>query len=303
MERNSFLIVAKATLANKEISTTAKLLLALLIDHRNRKTGQCNPRRVKLAAELGVSLATIRRALSELRAVGFITSKRQQYTNNYEIRDDRHSSKVYSSQQKGQNDPFASVSEGSKRPLQKGQNDPSLTLYEPYLLEQDGEAAAADRIQAAAAAAPTSGVLNGNPAPEAQAQKLVVELMPQHPEPGNLPKAVSEVRKLLAAKPGSETVEAIRRNHAIWRTHWATYVAGRFIPQLWRWIHDGDWEFPPAERKGQLRESFAEQRQREMKEHTEKIYRQYAELEMWDAIRENGGEAAVEVWREKIKTA
>jgi hypothetical protein len=85
MERNSFLIVAKALLTDKRISATAKLLLAQLEDHRNPETGQCNPSRKKLTKELGLPLHAVKRALIELRKFGFIRSKQARYTNNYEI--------------------------------------------------------------------------------------------------------------------------------------------------------------------------------------------------------------------------
>ena len=81
----AFLIVSKGLLADKTVSTTAKLLFAQLCDHRNRGTGQCNPRRRKLAEELGVSIPTVSRALTELRKVGLIQSTKGRYTNSYEI--------------------------------------------------------------------------------------------------------------------------------------------------------------------------------------------------------------------------
>lgn len=85
MERNSFLIVAKSTLVNKKISTTGKLLLAQLLDHRNKKTGQCNPGQVKLAEELGISVDTVQRGLHKLCKLGLITIHRGQYGCRYEI--------------------------------------------------------------------------------------------------------------------------------------------------------------------------------------------------------------------------
>jgi DNA-binding transcriptional MocR family regulator len=85
MERNSFLIVAKEVLADKRLSATEKLILAQLLDHRNRKTGQCNPKQAKLAAELGMGVATVERGLAALRRVGLITVKRRQTCCHYEI--------------------------------------------------------------------------------------------------------------------------------------------------------------------------------------------------------------------------
>lgn len=127
--------------------------------------------------------------------------------------------------------------------------------------------------------------------------------MPLHPEPGNAPKAVAEVEKLLADAPGEfqATVDAIRAGHALWRARWAEYAAGRFIPMLPKWLHDGDWRVTPVERKGVKGETWLEKRDREKHEYDEKFYRELAEDEEWDVIRQYGGESAVEVWREKIK--
>src|SRR6058998_1527053 len=83
MEHKAFLIVTKAVLADKRISATAKLLLAVLNDHRNKETDQCNPRRETLAAELGTGTQVVKRALGELRAAGFLTSTKGQRANTY----------------------------------------------------------------------------------------------------------------------------------------------------------------------------------------------------------------------------
>ena len=85
MERTAFLIVTKAVLADKRISTTAKLVLAQLMDHRNKTTGQCNPRESSLAEELGISRQTVLRGLKELRRAGWIQAKRGQNGNRYEF--------------------------------------------------------------------------------------------------------------------------------------------------------------------------------------------------------------------------
>jgi hypothetical protein len=281
MERKAFLIVSKEVLADKRLSVSARLLYSQLLDHRNRKTGQCYPKQTTLSRELGVSLDTIQRSLRALEKHGFVTIKRAQYGCSYEIQI-----------------PQNAVSQTAQCGVQIPQNQVSeapVSLYEPDLIEPKAAAAASVLVMAtAAAAAPLSGGAEPKPDPETPAQKLVRELMPKHPEPGNLQKAVAEVAKILAARPGE--VEAIRRS-------WAAYGPDRFIPQFWRWLHDGDWQFPPVERKGELRESWLQRRERERKEADEESYRSYAERGMWDALREYGGDALVEVWREKIKAA
>jgi DNA-binding transcriptional MocR family regulator len=83
--RIAFFIIPETVAATKTLSSTAKLLLARLMRHRNRQTGQCNPRRVTLAAELGVSESTITRALRELRLGRFIESHKGQRGNSYTL--------------------------------------------------------------------------------------------------------------------------------------------------------------------------------------------------------------------------
>jgi DNA-binding transcriptional ArsR family regulator len=85
MARNSYLIVTRDLLANKSISVTARLLFAQLLDHRNRHTGQCNPRAIVLADELGISRRTVDRALKELRAAEMLTVKRTGRASAYEL--------------------------------------------------------------------------------------------------------------------------------------------------------------------------------------------------------------------------
>ncbi|HEY1876924.1 MAG TPA: helix-turn-helix domain-containing protein, partial [Rhizomicrobium sp.] len=117
MDRQSVLIVAKELIANKKLSTTAKLLFALLLDHRNKKTGQCNPSRKILAGELGVSIDVIKRAVGDLIEAGFIQRKRGRHSNWYEIR---------------------TFLDGANSPVQMVQIRPSALaypLYEPYRRE------------------------------------------------------------------------------------------------------------------------------------------------------------------------
>jgi hypothetical protein len=75
------------------------------------------------------------------------------------------------------------------------------------------------------------------------AEALVEELHADHPQPGLPGKAVAEAEPILAAAEDVDaTVELIRRNHASWKLHWEILRPGAFIPQLWRWFHDGEWK-------------------------------------------------------------
>lgn len=128
----SGLIVAKDLIANKGLSMTARLLFGFLLDHRNKKTGQCNPRRQTLARELGIDNGRdqgrrrISRALAELRAAGFVTSKQGQHANFYDFRVDTLVNPEH-------------VQGGQMRqpPLDRFVNPgPPYPLYEPIQLEQ-----------------------------------------------------------------------------------------------------------------------------------------------------------------------
>ena len=128
MERNSFLMVAKEMLADKRISATEKLLLAQLLDHRNKRTDQCNPRQTTLARELGISRHTVERALWKLRELGFLTIKRGQSGYRYE----------FPSCQNGNSE----LPKWQVPSCQNGNSDVPSPLYEPYLKEPGGARAA-----------------------------------------------------------------------------------------------------------------------------------------------------------------
>lgn len=296
------------------ISPRAQSLFHALTAYRNRRTGLCNPRQKKLAERFGCHLRSIERAFAELQAAGMILAHRTLVGNRYELATpDRWQRPSHPPNMAGAQPP--SVAEGNRHPW-RVQAVPSL--YEPDVLQPEGSAAAADVPttpggQAAATAStfveietekptpPASGSLNENPAD--QVVQVVRELMAVHPEPGNLPRAVTEVAKLIAGSPGEvvATLEAVRSSHAAWRVRWAEYGPGRFIPQLWRWVHDGDWRNAPAERKGMKSETWIERRKREQQECDDKTYRMYAELGAWEILREYGDDEFVEAWRAKVE--
>ncbi len=68
-----------------DLSGAARLVLQALNWHRNRKTGQCNPRQSTLAKELGFCRETICRAVVELRRKGRISSHKGQRGCRYEL--------------------------------------------------------------------------------------------------------------------------------------------------------------------------------------------------------------------------
>ncbi|WP_371055732.1 helix-turn-helix domain-containing protein [Rhodosalinus sp. K401] len=64
---------AQAVRTDKSLSATARLVAqSLALDFANGETGQCNPSRAVLADHLGMSEATIKRALGELTKAGWL---------------------------------------------------------------------------------------------------------------------------------------------------------------------------------------------------------------------------------------
>jgi hypothetical protein len=85
MSADPFFMVSKSLTRSKRISRTAKLLLAVLVDHRNSETKKCNPKLATLAEELGTSRRTVQRATAELCHLGLLQITRGQRQSNYSI--------------------------------------------------------------------------------------------------------------------------------------------------------------------------------------------------------------------------
>jgi len=60
---------------------------AALLAHRNRRTGQCNPKQETLEAALGISGKTLRAGIANLIDTGWIERKAGRYRNNYVLHD------------------------------------------------------------------------------------------------------------------------------------------------------------------------------------------------------------------------
>ena len=308
-----FVCIPAAAIWRPGISSHAKALFSALLAYMNRRTRMCNPKLATLAARLEKSIATIKRALAELRRAGMVICYRSLWGNRYEIATpDRW--QAPNSEAAGPNSSSSSVSPAEGSPViphsAHGRSHKEPDVLEPEERHDAADAVISTPLQAAAAAATAVGCTEPqHPAPQhpaplaiAEAEQLVAELMPQHPEPGNFPGAVAEAVKILAqAEDIPATVETMREAHAACRVDWATYPPGRFIPRLPRWLRDGDWKFVRAERKGVQSETWLERRARESREYDETLYRGLAEQGMWNALREYGGDEAVELWREKIK--
>jgi hypothetical protein len=308
----TYIKLTTAFVTAENLSATARAIYTRLRCYQNRHTGQCNPRVARLAADLGVSESTIKRGLRNLRLDGWIISNRSIRGCSYRISDSKGPSNVSDGVK------FDPMHQVKFDPMHGVKNDPMGTavslLTEPELIEL-GESAAADGVYtscegaAAAALLPLCEETHKPKKPPAEpvltlAQAVALELLKVHPQPGNSRRAAPEIERILRAAPDPEVMAArIRDNHKAWMDYWAALPAGRFIPQLWRWIHDGDWEQKPASRRPVQSETWHERHERERKESDEDSFRRYAELGMWSALREYGGDELVEVWREKIKTA
>lgn len=298
--------IPQAATLDATLSDCGYRVYASLVAAKNRRTGQCNPKETTLASRLGKGLRTIQRAIAELRSVGMITSRRTLTGNHYDISTPNQWRLSSDPPKMADADP-PKMAAGSR---QKRRSDGVSSLYEPDVLEPEENAAAAVKVStvvqeasaSAAAVADASLKTNANAGAAAAAAELVDELIREHPEPGRPDAAVREAQKALAAAPDlQEACATARRNHALYLAYWATLDPHRFIPQLARWFASGEWKYPPAQRRGVQRETGEQRRKREMDEYTEKLYRSFAESEMWGALRENGQDP--EVWRAKVQAA
>lgn len=259
------------TLFATDLSGAARLVLQALLWHRNRKTGQCNPRHETLARELGFCRRTICSAVAELRIKNRVSTRKTQRGCLYEMRENCTA----------ETDPAV---QSVRRTLRENCTaEPPASLYEPLELNVSGKPAAADAcsgVVSAAASAPPPAALKpentpNTPAPEVVAHRasppssavlhdtdvleLHGELVAVHPSPGQPDRALSALETVLEASGDRPaTLATIRAHHALWREYWATLPRERFIPQLWRWFDAGEWRIPPVIRKEPERSAWAE---------------------------------------------
>ena len=123
MERNSYLIIAKVILTDKRLSATARLLLAQLLDHRNKRTGECFPHEATLAQELGVTRLTVIRCLARLKKAGLLDVTRTQRGNRYKF-------PMYHFD-------TSQVSFSDSAKYQNDTSEPPVSFNEPYISEEE----------------------------------------------------------------------------------------------------------------------------------------------------------------------
>ena len=269
------------------LSSGAFRALTGLLSFRNKASGRCCPRISTLSERLGVPYGTVRRWLRELRAAGVVDTARHQTYNSYQIQLLKTCGEQTPSEQ-----PQRPKMDSQERPKMDGQERPKMDgldshfLIEQTVLNRQGGTRAAVKgrgvvekpKKAAAAALPLfdepeepaappvaepagehdSGQLSVQPPNSipALARAMAGELLKVHPQPGLPHRAAPEIERVLRAAPSVEAAgETIWNNHAAWMEYWRTLEAGRFIPHLWRWFRDGEWENPPVIRKPAQKES------------------------------------------------
>jgi biotin operon repressor len=261
-----------------DLSATARLVFQALVWHRNRKTGQCNPRLGTLARELGLCKDTIWRAMNELRARGCIMSQKGQRGCVYGFAPSASMNQKPRTENQDAEPAPAYGKSVRTRPENQYAEAPASLLN---LLELKKTVPAADadvKLQAvpsSASSAVSPAALeekNGTQhMPEVVAhpvshphkpgilfptyaddvRELHRDLVAVHPMPGLPERALSGLQTIVdASGDRTETLKTVRTNHGLWREFWATLPPERFIPQLWRWLRDGEWRIPPIVRKG-----------------------------------------------------
>jgi hypothetical protein len=291
-------------LLRRDITPTATKVYFALRSYVNRKTGQCNPRYATIARRIGLSERTVCRALRELRLAGWIGVRRGHWGSNYECRN-----RAIPATDGGYIRATDGVNIHDKHGVYQQLHlftEPDVVLNQKSATAADAQATGSEhgtgRAAASAPVADADQKPNTNTRPRSDAERLVADLIPEHPEPGAPDRAVAEAEKILegAADP-VEAYATARCNHEAWRAHWAKLDPHRFIPQLWRWFASGEWKFAPAERKGVARETWSARLKRESDESDQSYYRTLAEHEAWDLLREYGQDP--EVWRAKVEAA
>jgi hypothetical protein len=253
-----FVMLSKSLLRASCLSLTAKNVLAVLVDHRNPKTNQCNPKIGTLAAEVNISQRAVRRSLAELRECGFIVSQKHgQRGDSYSLAPVSDCPKLIGLKKS------RLVKSGRVRPVKFGRSDPLASLYEldqrNYKKNCSAVVGAVRNVSSSprqpkspAATPPSKSVSKngpGNPDPVGQlAAKLVDELLRAHSKPGQAEKARRCAEDVLRESTNlEESAAAIRTHHAAWLAYWKELPGGSFIPYLDLWFSNGYYAYPPSQ--------------------------------------------------------
>ena len=250
-------------------------VLAALLWHRNRKTGQCNPRIATLATELHFSERTVKYALRWLKETGIVTGRNrgQGYSEqSYRIAPQAqwpslipeckklHSESerkctlesaksALSKVQKVHLDAAASINELENRTRKENKSECSALLERKRV------------VTTREAHAPKNGICKPEETPpDPELSRLVDGLagamLPAYPRPGRPKEAKAALHDLLCNVTGEERLELAERiqdNLESWNEYWRmTALSSRkrpFIPMFAEWVTSGDCESPPSEQQ------------------------------------------------------
>ena len=74
-----------ALLGRPDVNMTAAGVYDIITSFKNRRTGECFPKRQTIAQRLGLSVRTVSRAIAQLQAAGFLISRKLPLSNAYEV--------------------------------------------------------------------------------------------------------------------------------------------------------------------------------------------------------------------------
>lgn len=276
---DSFLKMPKWLLAAPGLTYPGKLLLLLLDDYQHSKLAKVQPRIDTIAQKLGVHRATIDRGLAKLRELGLVEVTWRQRASEYTVAPRVRWPGILI-QQNAKSELNPDLAKCGDSFTQNAKSEPTLSINHQELLiknsgvvptppqnpvAQNGHARPEKRT-AAAAVSPTVKQAKNGTEPE-PARVLVSELLRSHPSPGQPQKAIVVATKLLhAALDAALTANKIRTNHAAWCAFWSMPGPPGFVPHLWRWLDEGEWEFPPSETAIKRKTAQSERRKTRLEE-------------------------------------
>lgn len=272
LHESPYFIKISSSLLRADLPHSVKYVLAALDLHRNRQTGQCNPSVSRLSRQLGLSVRSVKYAIVWLRQVGVIAGRQQGKSQNewYQIApEERWRELIERGRQKY---PFnwckfctseSTLTGASFAPalVQVLHSSPAVSITEKKTEkkreEQERECRAVRSVVGRPEQPPNGTARHASPdtlegagtepAPQntGLAEELLNDLAPAHPTPGMPRKALTALSDLLSTSDAPESLAArLRANHTAWLRYWES--DSRFIPMLWKWIADGDWQYPPG---------------------------------------------------------
>ena len=265
-----FLKISSALL-QPGVPFSVQSVLTQLVWHRNKRTGQCNPRIGTLATELHLSRRTVCHALAWLKQSGILAGRDSGCRNDsYTILPEREWPARIGERLKRQ---FKNVTLQRCTPVHSRgapgctpevhlvHSIASVSIYESEKRTREKElresAAFLERARVVTTKKPPAHEKGETPdTPDANlsrlANALTDGLMEDHPRPGRPREARLAMTALLGAVDGEDRVQLavrISEAHAAWRDFWDLGILKRrrYIPMFAEWLTSGDWESPPSD--------------------------------------------------------